>query len=301
MALSIRLAPPMEGVQWVRDGFRLFLRRPLPFAAMFLGFLIAALLATLVPVVGSVVMLMALPLLSLGFMLGSRAARDDLPVHPGLFITPLREPPSRRKAMLTLCAAYAVCTVFIMLLSEWVDGGSFDRLQKLMAQGDEGKAELEAVLADPRLVWGLFTRFGLAACLSVPFWHAPALVYWQGQGVGQALFSSTLAVWRCKGAFIMYRWPGHRSAPAPWSGCCSAVRRTSRRRSAMPADVLDRVHVSLLFTYEGCFSVTDAPRAAGTGGLSVDSPPLRTLAEQSAAIGCTQPLAEFMHDRQRGP
>lgn len=266
MALSIRLAPPMEGVQWVRDGFRLFLRRPLPFAAMFLGFLIAALLATLVPVVGSVVMLMALPLLSLGFMLGSRAARDDLPVHPGLFITPLREPPSRRKAMLTLCAAYAVCTVFIMLLSEWVDGGSFDRLQKLMAQGDEGKAELEAVLADPRLVWGLFTRFGLAACLSVPFWHAPALVYWQGQGVGQALFSSTLAVWRCKGAFLMYSlaWVGVIAVFGALVGLLFALfdARQLAGVIAMPAGLMFSTvfYVSLLATYEGCFNQSDVPR-----------------------------------------
>ena len=43
-----------------------------------------------------------------------------------------------------------------------------------------------------------------ATLLSVPFWHAPALVHWGGQGVGQALFSSTLAVWRAKGAFLVY-------------------------------------------------------------------------------------------------
>jgi hypothetical protein len=38
----------------------------------------------------------------------------------------------------------------------------------------------------------------------VPFWHAPALVHWGAQGVGQALFSSTLAVWRSRGAFLVY-------------------------------------------------------------------------------------------------
>ena len=50
----------------------------------------------------------------------------------------------------------------------------------------------------------MLTRFGLAGALSIPFWHAPALVHWQGQSVGQALFSSTLALWRCKGAFFAY-------------------------------------------------------------------------------------------------
>jgi len=40
--------------------------------------------------------------------------------------------------------------------------------------------------------------------LTIPFWHAPALVHWGGQAVGQSLFSSTLAVWRAKGAFVVY-------------------------------------------------------------------------------------------------
>ena len=144
----------MEGVTWMRSAWRLFMRRALPFTAMFVAFLLVALLATLVPVVGAVAMLMSLPLLSLGFMLGSRAARDDLPLHPGLFIAPLRGDRARRNTLLTLCAVYALCTMFIMSLSEWVDGGTFDRLQKLMAQGEEAQKELQVVLADPRLCGG---------------------------------------------------------------------------------------------------------------------------------------------------
>jgi len=266
MALSIRQAAPSEGVQWTRDAFRLFLRRPLPFTAMFVAFLLVALVATIVPVVGGVVMLMSLPLLSLGFMLGSRAARNDLPVHPGLFIEPLRGERARRNALLSLCAAYALCTVLIMTLSEWVDGGAFDRLQVLMAKGDEARAEMEAVLADPRLMWGLVTRFGLAACLSVPFWHAPALVFWQRQGVGQALFSSTLAVWRCKGAFLMYSlaWVGVIAIFGALVGLLFSLfdARQLAGVIAMPAGLMFSTvfYVSLLATYEGCFTQADVPR-----------------------------------------
>lgn len=267
MALSIHQAATMEGVQWVRDAFRLFMRRPLPFTAMFLAFLLAALLATLVPVVGGVAMLMSLPLLSLGFMLGSRAARNDLPVHPGLFIEPLRGERKRRSALLTLCGAYALCTVLIMTLSDWVDGGSFERLQRLMAQGDEARAEIEALLADPRLGWGMVTRFGLAACLSVPFWHAPALVFWQGQSVGQSLFSSTLALWRCKGAFAMYSlaWVAVIGVFGALVGLLFALfdARQLAGLIAMPAGLMFSTvfYVSLLFTYEGCFTASDVPRA----------------------------------------
>jgi hypothetical protein len=256
----------MEGVQWMRDAFRLFLRRPLPFTAMFVSFLLVALLATLVPMAGSVVMLMSLPLLSLGFMVASRAAQNDLPVNPGQFIEPLRGERSRRNALLSLCAAYALGTVLIMSLSELIDGGAFDRLQALMAKGDEGRAEMEALLADPRLTWGLITRFGLAACLSVPFWHAPALVYWQGQSVGQALFSSTLAMWRCKGAFLMYSlaWVVVIAIFGAIVGLLFSLfdARQLAGVIAMPAGLMFSTvfYVSLLFTYEGCFSQPNVPR-----------------------------------------
>jgi hypothetical protein len=256
----------MEGVQWMRDAFRLFLRRPLPFSAMFVSFLLVALLATLVPLVGSVVMLMALPLLSLGFMIASRAAQNDLPVNPGQFIEPLRGERSRRNTLLSLCAAYALGTVLIMTVSEWIDGGAFDRLQVLMAKGDEARAEMEALLADPRLMWGLVTRFGLAACLSVPFWHAPALVHWQGQSVGQALFSSTLAMWRCKGAFLMYSlaWVGVIAIFGALVGLLFSLfdARQLAGVIAMPAGLMFSTvfYVSLLFTYEGCFSQPNVPR-----------------------------------------
>ena len=52
MALSIRQAAPAEGMQWMRDAFRLFTRRPLPFTGMFVAFLVVALLVTLVPLAG---------------------------------------------------------------------------------------------------------------------------------------------------------------------------------------------------------------------------------------------------------
>ena len=51
---------------------------------------------------------------------------------------------------------------------------------------------------------GLLLRFGLLGLLSVPFWHAPALVHWDAQGAAKSLFFSTIAVWRNKGAFIVY-------------------------------------------------------------------------------------------------
>jgi hypothetical protein len=161
-----------------------------------------------VPFLGGPLGMALLPMLSLGFMIASRSALAGGPVHIGQLAEGLRHPvPSQRKAQWVLCLAYALGTMVVITLAEWVDGGAFEALQREMAAaGGDGKPTpaLDAILADPRLVQGMLVRVGLAGLLSVPFWHAPALVHWGGQGALQALFSSTLALWRTRGAFVLY-------------------------------------------------------------------------------------------------
>jgi hypothetical protein len=204
MPLLLKSVPPARGLNWLRDAFRLFLRKPLAFTAMFASFLLAAVVLSLVPVLGLVLPFALSPLLTLGFMVASQSALLDGPVHPGQFISPLRADPGRRRALLQLCALYAVLALGVVALGGWVAEGAFERLQAVMA---DPKASLEAVSAavgDPQLHRAALLTGLLATLLSVPFWHAPALVHWGSQGVGQSLFSSTLALWRCKGAFAVY-------------------------------------------------------------------------------------------------
>ena len=132
-----------------------------------------------------------------------------------------------------------------------------------MAKGEAAKAELAEVLDDPRLVWGMFTRFGLAGLLSVPFWHAPALVHWHGQGIAQALFSSTLAVWRCKAAFVMYSlaWVAVIALFGAVAGVMLSLfdARELAGLIALPAGLMFSTvfYVSLVFTFDGCFRDAD--------------------------------------------
>jgi hypothetical protein len=203
MPLLLKPVPALQGARWLRDGFRLFGKHPLAFSVLLVAFLISALALSLLPLLGSVLVVAALPLLSLGFMIASEAALAGKPIHPGCFLAPLKGNAERRKRQLVLCLAYGAATVLVMLISDAIDDGKFEKLQRLMGQGGQA-AEVEALLRDPQLFWGVVCRFGLIAALSVPFWHAPALVHWGDQGPAQALFSSTLAVWRSRGAFAVY-------------------------------------------------------------------------------------------------
>jgi hypothetical protein len=209
MQLHLQDVPARNGRLWIRHGFKVFQRQPLALAGLFGLFLMAGFLAMLIPGIGMLLTMAALPLLSLGFMLATHLVLQKKTPTVSVFVQPLKLTPERRRSQLMLCFGYAGAMLVIGLLADWIDGGSTRDLQKLIAENADNEAIANAA-TDPRLFWGLATRLGLMGLLSVPYWHAPALIHWGGHGVAQALFSSTLALWRNKAAFLlnMLLWAG---------------------------------------------------------------------------------------------
>ncbi len=269
MTLRILAARPRDGAAWVSRAFALFLKRPLAFSALLALFLFASLVLLVLPYVGAVLLLMALPLLGLGFMIAARSAQDDGPVHAGQMLEPLRaasaEAQARRKQLLLLCGLYALLTALTMLAADALDGGAFGRLQLLLAsaQNEAAQQQIDELLVDAGLRQGVALRIGATALLSIPFWHAPALVWWQGQGVGQSLFSSTLACWRNRMAFLIYGlvWSLAIVLFGVFCGGLLALLGLPQlvRFAAVPAGLMfaTAFYVSLLYTYQGCFGDGD--------------------------------------------
>jgi len=201
--MKLLTVAPRQGAQWLKRGIAVFLRAPLSFAWLLMAFVLVGLLvAGLLPVVGLVVVAASPPLLSLGFMIATRRLADG-GTAPGfsVFIEPFRVPRRQLIAMLELCAAYALLLGLIIWLSHALSGG------KLLVAPGSGVIDVEQLMArvrDPDINRAILIGSVLVMLLSVPFWHAPALVHWAQQGVGQALFSSTLACWRNRGALGVY-------------------------------------------------------------------------------------------------
>lgn len=211
MSLQLHLqdVPARNGRLWIRHGFKVFQRQPLALAGLFGLYLFASFVAMLIPGVGMVLSIAALPLLSLGFMLATHLVLQHKTPTASVFIAPFKLTPERRRSQLLLCFGYAGALLGISLLANWLDDGAMREALRQIGERADPEA-LGQTSADPRLFWGAVTRLGLVGLLSVPYWHAPALVHWGGQGVAQALFSSTLALWRNKAAFAvnMLLWAG---------------------------------------------------------------------------------------------
>jgi hypothetical protein len=206
MALRLQRVPATRGLVWMRQGLQVYARRPLAFTALLLAFFTASLvMSALLPEVGRWVVPMSLPLLNLAFMAATQQTVHGSAVRAGQFAEALRRPGPRRRSLLVLCVVYGLAFAAITTLADMLMGDASEQLRQLYAVGTTPTTEAQqAAAADPRLLQGFGLLLGGLALLSIPFWHAPALVLWGEQGAAQSVFSSTLACWHNKGALALY-------------------------------------------------------------------------------------------------
>ncbi len=210
MRLLLHKVPARQGLQWLRQGWQVFRRAPLPLAALLASYLLASLLMSLLGLFGAVLMLGSLPLLSLVHMIATHQLLQQRPLSFAIWAQPFKLTRPRLHAQLQLGLLYVIATAGLMLLAHAVDGGALTRLQEAMAEAGQDEAGAKAAeeafataMASPGFLWGLLLRVAGAALISVPFWHAPALVHWGGHGALKALFSSCLGVWTNRAAFLV--------------------------------------------------------------------------------------------------
>ncbi|HJV94823.1 MAG TPA: BPSS1780 family membrane protein, partial [Albitalea sp.] len=160
--------------------------------------------------IGPALLFTLVPLVSLGFMIATRLALEGRVPLPGVFAEPLRHGGPRLRAQALLGVLYAVAVGAILWLTDAIGGAAFSALQQAVMDSKSTPETLAPLLADPSLQTGALLFFGLTSALAVPYWYAPALVHWGEQSAGKALFFSTMACWRNKGALAVYMltWAG---------------------------------------------------------------------------------------------
>lgn len=234
---------------------------------MLLLFLVCSGLWMALPVVG-VLALTTLPLLSLGFMVASRSVLRGGVAHPGHFIEPMIGQAKRRRGLLVLCGLYGVGALAVVFLAGWLYGDAMDLLRQAIAEHGPSSEQAAQASADPRISEGMIGFALMGTALSVPFWHAPALVTWGGQSVWQALFSSTLSLWRAKGAYLIYAltWMAASVVSSLLIGLLAgALGARSAVVLLVPALALmlsTAFYVSLWFSFVDCFGSPDETESA---------------------------------------
>ena len=202
--IRLRSLPSAAGLLWIRRGFRTFWRRPAGFFGLYLFVMMCLIVSMMLPPVIALAAMTLLPLLSLGFLVATEDVQNDLPLRPTVFWTPLTMGAPAWRALLAIGAVYLLASVLLMFFADSVDGGEARRwMETLMTPRTDGKMPEVPPLSGLGAAVLMFKTFGIGL-VSIPLWHAPALVHWGRQGAAQAMFSSVVAIWRTRGAFFVF-------------------------------------------------------------------------------------------------
>ena len=111
--MKLQLVAPRQGFVWVQRAFRVCARQPLGFAALFAACMFVVLVLGLVPVVGTIALLVLPPAGSLVFMIATRRVVEGRTAMPGSIAELAASGRPRLVALVKLCVAYAA--VFFLL------------------------------------------------------------------------------------------------------------------------------------------------------------------------------------------
>lgn len=258
--MKLRLVPARQGALWVRQGLGVFFRRPLAYCLLF------GLCLFLAPLL----LFAAAPITSLAFMLATSLVLQGRFPLPNVFFEPLRGGGARLRAQLMLCAGYAAGFSLVFFAADAVGGEAFDAFLQAMREGKTSPQELEPLMTAPGLQSGRALLLIGLATLAIPFWHAPALVHWGGMSAPKALFFSTVAWWRNKGALLVYAltWLGVAIVFLLVATLVFALLGTPQllMMAMMPALLMfyAAFYASLYFTFADCFEPPPAPASTET-------------------------------------
>ena len=256
--MLLQTVPARQGLQWALLGMRTFWKQPLAMSGLFFLFMALVSLVSMVPVIGGALALVLMPSFTAGLMAATQLASEGRFPMPGTVWMALR-PGARRTPMLQLGALYAVGFLLLMAASVLVDGGQFARVY---LAGEPIRPELVQADSFQAALW---VSMLLYAPLSMLFWHAPALVFWQDVPPVKSLFFSWMGCWRNKGAFLVY--------VAVWAAVFGSAAVTAMLAASLMGDpqmtlsimmplallVAAMFFTSMLFTVKDCFS-TGEPR-----------------------------------------
>jgi MFS family permease len=196
--MKLNIVAPRTGWAWVKSGCKTFLQQPLAMSGLFFMFMALLALASMLPLIGAVLALALLPAATLGLMAATReASKGNFPM-PMILISAFRAGKQRLKAMAVLGAIYAVGFLAIIGLTSLIDGGQFAKLYLV------GGKITEEMVRQRDFQAAMWATVALYLPLSLMFWHAPALVHWQGIPPVKSLFFSFMACYKNFGAMTVF-------------------------------------------------------------------------------------------------
>lgn len=188
------ILPASHGWLWVLHGFALFRAYAALWLLLLFFYWICLMIVGVIPVVGPMLALCAVPGISAGLMVACEAAQRRQPPTLRLVLEPFSR---NRAAQLRLGLAYMAGWVLALAAGALLDGGLF-------LKASLGLVRLDAARDAQAVGQGVLAFMGAFSPIMLLFWFAPALVHWHGMAPAKAMFFSFFACWRNWRAFLVY-------------------------------------------------------------------------------------------------
>ncbi|QWC96441.1 hypothetical protein G6733_06915 [Polynucleobacter paneuropaeus] len=246
-----------EGYHWIRQGFWLFKQNPLAFLMLVFIYVLVAQLAILIPIIGVITVLVLTPTLSVGFMTACRQAIQKERIVPQVYFCALRSTPLIRKRILQLGLLYAIMIFGLSLIL-----GLFINVQAIIPLISNDQAITPEAIH--QLYWALLIGGLLYFPIAVLMWFSPVLIAWENMSIPQALFSSWIACWKNRGAFLYYIliWAAILAAIPLLVGASLDTVNLGQAASFIIAPIsmggLTIMHCSFYASWKGCFIADEA-------------------------------------------
>ncbi|WP_234193823.1 BPSS1780 family membrane protein [Pseudacidovorax sp. NFM-22] len=209
--MKLQIVSPRTGVQWMREGLRAFRRQPMAFFSLFMLFMSAIAMLSVVPLIGGPLAVALGPATTLALMVASERTvhgRADpaagRAASAGIFLQALQAVRVQARPLVVLGVLYALGALAAGGLATLIFGDPFDG-----AFGNDGAPQAEVVQSTGFQI-AVLARLLFYVPVALAFWHAPALVHWHGVAPVKSIFFSLVACWRNMGAMTLYglAWAG---------------------------------------------------------------------------------------------
>ena len=261
--MQLKHVTAKDGALWFRQGLGTFRRSPLLFLALSFAYLLLMRIVSLPPVLGTVVRLLLLPGVTVGFFAASREILSGKPAFPNILAAAFMSGPGIARRLLTLGVVYFLCICLVFALSALGDGGTLAQMMLFGNVPSEPDIRAGALTAAQQAVPLVMLGYLVVA---IVFWFAPVLVAWHDVPPHKALFFSVYTVWRNKLAFIVYGALWLCTLLVLWIGAMlltalagAGMATTVMLMMTIVAVFITMFNCSLYATYRGCFEVDGPP------------------------------------------
>lgn len=188
--------PTSTGWLWIKQGFALFRKQPGGLSTLFIGYMLATILLSMVPVAGQFMPVVLVPVFSIAFMQACADIDQNKRVLPKLLLAGFRQPAF--KVLFALGTLYLAAFALAIAVSALADDGVLFKLLAGQLETDSAQAREANLGGAFLLALAVYLPVAMAFCFAAP------LIYWQRMSLGKAVFFSFFAVLRALRAFAAF-------------------------------------------------------------------------------------------------